>query len=447
MFQGSIPTDMRRILLEYAQGWDVQDVYVGCSGNLTIERTLWGANPDRWRLHGNDITLYTTMLGQYFCGQPLALELQPDFAQYSWVLEHDRTAVGDLATLMLATQIAPCFAKPDHAYYGRLLEGYRQQYPQLHQETVAKLEALTFRTASFFCGDVFDYVRDSPKDAGFLSFPPFWGGGYEKLFDIIHQLFGWQYPEYEVMDNERMQKMLDNVQAFKYWVLGAKEELPQLAEYYRGGTRTSNRGIFIHIYSNQGAARLVRPQQNVIALPVPRLGEDEVVGQTMELLLLKEGQFNQLRAMYLNPYIAPASTSLPVGVVVDGKLVGAFAFSTASTLTSWDKHLEGPFIYMMSDFAVRPTAYPRLSKLVLTAALSHEAKLLAERVARRRVKSVVTTAFSQNPTSMKYRGLFDLLTRAPAAEGEHHKYKLNYGSGMGRWSLQEGLALWRKKYA
>lgn len=446
MFQGSIPTDMRRILLEYAQGWDVQDVYVGCSGNLTIERTLWGKHPGRWRLHGNDITLYTTLLGRYFSGEPVELALQPKFAQYDWLLDHGRTAVDNIATVMLATQLAPSLAKPDHAYYGRLLEGYRRQYPALHQQTVQKLEALEFTIEDFFCGDVYDYVRDAPKEAGFLSFPPFWGGGYEKLFEVIHDLFGWQFPPYEVMDAERMQGMLDNVQAFKYWILGAKEALPQLEPYYLGGTRTSNRGIFIHIYSNQGQARIVRPQQNIDSVPIPRLAEDEVIGNSIELVPLKEGQFNQLRTLYLNPHIAPASTSLPIAVVVDGKLVGSFAFSVASTLTSWDKHLQGPFIYMMSDFAVRPTAYKRLSKLVLYAVLSHESKLLAERVARRRVRSVVTTAFSQNPSSMKYRKMFDLLTRAEAPAGEHYRYKLNYGAAMGQWSLKEGLTAWRKKY-
>lgn len=40
MFLGSIPTDLRKIISEYVKDWQCSDVYVGCSGNLTVERVL-----------------------------------------------------------------------------------------------------------------------------------------------------------------------------------------------------------------------------------------------------------------------------------------------------------------------------------------------------------------------------------------------------------------------
>jgi hypothetical protein len=98
---------------------------------------------------------------------------------------------------------------------------------------------------------------------------------------------------------------------------------------------------------------------------------------------------------------------------------------------------------------VRPTAYPRLSKLIVGAATSKECQFLLERALGRRYRTVVTTAFSNNPASMKYRGLMKLLVRTEVeptgeGEGEHFRYKLNYFAPLGESSLAEILQRWKK---
>ena len=107
-------------------------------------------------------------------------------------------------------------------------------------------------------------------------------------------------------------------------------------------------------------------------------------------------------------------------------------------------------IYLLSDFPVAGTDYPRLSKLVLYAALSKEAQALAQRSLSRRVKHAVTTAFTDNPVSMKYRGLFELIGRKELPRGsdpvKDHRYMLNYAAAMGAWTLDEGLAEWKAKH-
>ena len=115
-------------------------------------------------------------------------------------------------------------------------------------------------------------------------------------------------------------------------------------------------------------------------------------------------------------------------------------------------------MYLLSDFPIAPTKYKRLAKLVLYAALSRESKMLAERLTNHRICSLVTTAFSKNPVSMKYRGLFRLLNKKelPGVEdGEtdmskiyyNQGYQLNYGAAMGEWTLADGLAMWKKKHS
>ena len=49
----------------------------------------------------------------------------------------------------------------------------------------------------------------------------------------------------------------------------------------------------------------------------------------MSLAPLTEGQFHSLRSLYMNVYIRPGQATLPLAVLVNGKLVGVYAFSTA----------------------------------------------------------------------------------------------------------------------
>ena len=149
-------------------------------------------------------------------------------------------------------------------------------------------------------------------------------------------------------------------------------------------------------------------------------------------------------------------------MVVDGYLIGVYAFSAGPTVAQWDKHIETPTVYLLSDFPVEPTDYKHLAKLVLYAALSKESKRIAERITKRRAASLVTTAFSKNPESMKYRGLFKVLNRKhndslqkadwakdidPANAYYMQPYEINYGAPLGQWTLKEGLALWKKKHS
>ncbi len=63
--------------------WSCSDIYSGCSGNFTIERIL--ASEGRFRLHGNDVTLYSSALGRYFAGKPLTVRLKPLWKRDAWL--------------------------------------------------------------------------------------------------------------------------------------------------------------------------------------------------------------------------------------------------------------------------------------------------------------------------------------------------------------------------
>ncbi len=216
------------------------------------------------------------------------------------------------------------------------------------------------------------------------------------------------------------------------------KERPELSEYLRGRMKTSNRRVPVSVYTNRAPTRLIMPHQNVEHCRLP-IFAGGVIGEKASIVVLPSAEFNELRSMYLNPGISPGGVLQAYGFLVDGVLVGTWAISRPDAMKAIASGDISPYAYLISDFPVGDGSVRRLSALVLRAALSHEAQLLAERVLHRRVRGLVTTAFTSKPVSMKYRGLFRLLSR----KEEGGKYVLNYGARMGEWTLQEGLETWK----
>lgn len=438
MFHGSIPADLRAIIHEHAATWSGQaeDVYVGCSGNFTIERVLHDSG---FRLHGCDVQLYSSAIGWYLAGQELPITIRPESAdELDWLTPYFDGRAGTLAVVLLGSRFFQWTGRGDHPYYGRMLAAYRQQFPELHTKTVAKIEALPLRLASYAPMDVNQWLAERvPAEAPVVAFPPFYAGDYEGQFASLDKHLEWPAPEYPTLDDTAKQTLIDRITDRPHWVLGLHFEVEELAGRLRGQVQTANRGLPINVYSSVPRSRIVRPNQRLEPVRAPRLVPGQRLGEALTLAPLSMGQFATLRSQYMNHNIRPGTPTMAIAVLVDGVVVGAFAFSTPK----FDPHN----VYMLSDFPVAPTSYARLAKLVLYAALSTEAQFLAQRTMNTRLTRLNTTAFTQRPASMKYRGLLRLNSRKDSVDPAY-RYQLDYGSELGRWSLSEGFAEWSRKH-
>jgi hypothetical protein len=439
VFQGTIPTEMRSIVAQHARRWPSGDVYIGCSGNLTIERTLAGLDLG-FALHSNDVNAYSCALGWTYAGQPVPFAVKDESREHLGWLHEDGyldDATGTLATLMLGTRWFN-FVGKSGAYHRRMVAAYRDQFPRMHAETVAKLQAVTLRLASFDARDVRDYLRDAPEDAPVASFPPFWGGGYEAMFKGITDHFDWPEPTYDELGEDGKAEIINLVVDRPYWLLGLHYELPELADYRVGFVKTGPRSMPIWVYAKPGIARYVGPSQKTEPVLMPRIGPGDDLGDDLTLHPLSSAQFNALRSVYLDKGIAPGTPLLACAVSSGGKLIGAFGYLPPKY---------GLDAYLMSDFSVAPTRYKRLSKLIVMAATSSEAQALVQRALSKRVVGWATTAFTNNPSSGKYgRGIpgVKLYSRKPCDDGIH-QYQLQYGGPLGQWSLAEAAEMWLAK--
>ena len=462
MFFGSIPNDVQAVMGNIIKEWDCTDIYIGCSGNFTVEKLLCPLK--KFKIHSNDVTLYSYCLGKHFSGESFELNLtETGTSKVGWLEKYLTTPIDRLATLLLMSGIVRYMDK-DNVYYQKMFSTYLKQFEHLHSQTVEKISKNETRIESYFSGDAMTFVEDTPQEAGFVTYPPFKNAGkaFIKDFAKLESIFHFEPPSYTIFDETALLEYFKCVSEKNSWLIGTDMQLPEpFAPYLKTVSKTTNRSIPIYLYANTGRTFYIGPRQDTEDLKIPRLMRGDSVGEHIELKVLSNAAFQTLRSEYMNINIRPGQATLAIGVLVDSKLCGVYAFSISPMLANWDKHCDTPTMYLLSDFPVEPVDYDRLAKLVLYAALSKESQLIAETVSRKKIRTLVTTAFSKNPVSMKYRGLFRILNRKehnalnekwakdidPSNAYYNQKYQINYGAKMGEWTLEEGLQLWKKKHS
>ncbi|MEV0281792.1 hypothetical protein AB0I22_36150 [Streptomyces sp. NPDC050610] len=146
-----------------------------------------------------------------------------------------------------------------------------------------------------------------------------------------------------------------------YWLTASNHDVPELRRHLRGVIKATPRAAPFYVYASAAPTRVVTPRQPIEPVTAPRLRAGEELLGPLRLSMLKPGQFNALRSRYLNPRIAPGAANLAVAVKDgNGKILGVFAMAPSSFTPDE--------AYLLSDFAVAPTDYPRLSKLIVLAA-------------------------------------------------------------------------------
>lgn len=445
MFQGTIPSEMRGIISDTIAGWP-DSFYIGCSGNFTIERTLFSMG--KRDIHGCDVTIYSCVHGAYFSGQELKLEIADVF--YQWLENYIGDPLSNLATIKLLSAANFSLSQLTR-HHRRIFEEYKKNWPSLHVRQKDKLSKLQTRLAGFAFHDVAEWIRGVPKDAGVLSFPPFYPGGYDAMFKRIDAIFDWQRPEYEELEGERKDQYIANVIDRERWILGLHYRSPALAQYERGVIQKTARGVPVYVYTSESSAKsVVMPNQAIAEPGINKMGQEDIISDNskVELKVIPLDELNYLRSMYLNPSINPARANIAIAIAIDGLIAGVIAV-TKTIMTNTNNIMDGPLAYIISDFAVSGTRYKHLSKLIVMLSLSRDFQAIVEKFNTHRVNGVCTTAFSDNPVSMKYRGVLKLYKRIDYEKTgkkiEGKRYALNYCGQITTKSAQEILAEWLSK--
>jgi hypothetical protein len=428
MFIGSINRYMRAVLETAAGAWKGLPVYVACSGNFTVERIL--ARCGVGAIHSNDVSIYSCALGWHLAGQAVPYKVKEQAGEFAWLADYMDPGPATIATLLLAGEMLKVGG--DNAYARRMREEYRRKWPQLHAKTVERVKKATagMSIASYFAGDCREFLAGADKGAVCISFPPTYKGGYERLYKKLDAIFDWPKPSYQVFSPEDFEQFSQTVRSFGHWMISSDTEQPALAGQHVATVQTSLLSKPVFMYSDGAPHRLATARQQVGQNHwAPRT--DEAV-EPIQVTRIDAKVMNAIRSQYLAQHITPCDAPRNYAVLSAGKLIGAFSFALPRGPLPCD-------LYLLSDFAVRPTPHKRLSKLILACVVSKEVQADLEQWLCARIRTLGTTAFTDKPVSMKYRGMFDVHSRT---EG-----KVNYLGHAGRWNLQEGFQWWTANHS
>jgi hypothetical protein len=427
-FIGSINAETRRWLGNNGPAFDGRQVYVGCSGAFTVEQILTRYAP-KAKLRGNDVSLYSGVLGAYLAGQPFNLAVREE--KFAWLEPYLGDVEAKAAVVMVLFE-ALKYEKDNNLFKHRHWAHYMNNFEKFHQGTVGKLQERKkeIRLEAYTSRDIFDLLDEVPKDAVVIAFLPTYAGGYERMFKRLEDIFDWDTPSYGLIDEDRKKRILTRMMERDYLYLDDHEwkGLPMVAAVRKARMKP------VYVYSNMAALRrgVLKQQRHAEFVPFARLSDGDEIGPDSQLTLAPTTNrvVNYYRDVYLSKGVGiPADGEVPLVAAVDGKVFGFLIYSRMQG---------GGDVYLLADFVVNSERYRRLAKLLLLATQTKEVRRLLEEKFLLEIPKCRTMVFTDKPVSMKDRSLYKLARRDPG--------KLVYETDMGILDLNEVIPLWLKKY-
>lgn len=439
MFAGALNQKALAWLKQQSHLFVGREVVVGCSGSFSTELMLLKQGSSVAGIHGNDVALFSYVLGEYLYGREADVRPAADAPAWlgdAWGLDVPvPSGAVPVAILHLLLEMMP-FVKQRNAYQRRMWEGYSRQFAELVRLTTQGVAELPRTMTSFTLGDVFDHFKAHDREnAVFVCYAPTYAGGYEKMYAALESFFAWTPPTYNVLDVAGRDALLAWCREGREYVWYDDRKLegcsPVLLQE-RGGMRT------VYLYSNLlDRPGYFGPYAKRHSLPLPLANErtELLPGMKVELLPMKCSDLADYKDQFLSKSIDHSLGMWAFAVCVGDSVVGFLEFTRSKF--GLDE------IYVNSDFAVPGTQYERLSKLMVMLLLSKDVKAILERKLMQRIHAVVTTAFTDRPVSMKYRGVLELVKRGVKPDGR--KY-LNYQGTFAELSVQEIYEAWLTKH-
>jgi hypothetical protein len=216
-----------------------------------------------------------------------------------------------------------------------------------------------------------------------------------------------------------------------------------LEEHAPAALYTTGRAKRFYLYASNAAATSLR--RNVSKSEPFRyrgIDTDTLRADTrVEVVEVTSEHMNFVKDKYQLPGLVHTDGLYRFLVLLDGQLAGGFVYSWMSGLSYRDPRVTKlGAIYLLSDFSA--SRQRKLSKLIAMLATGVESIRRFDRRFVKRTKVVVTSTFTTRPVSMKYRGIFKLLSRRTVGTPG-----LNYLSEVRNVSNAAIYADWWRRYA
>ena len=426
MFVGAVPRQAVEQITRTVPFMEWREVFVGCSGSFRFDRAVKDVHPTV-RVHSNDVSLLSCSLGALATGAEFPIGFKGRLAFIENALAGEPFAAR-VAAVEVALEMAKYKGTNDYARAH--FAHYQERFADFLTPVRTRLDSLLthLQIASFHPGDFREQARRAAEaGGGVAAFPPTYKNGYERLYRFVDDCTDWARPSYDIWDPANLENWLDDLDVLgvRYCVLTDHLlERHQPVTVYRGET---NKPVFT--FADHAASSVRRSTHG--SEPFRYRALDPVLltpTSEVEIITASSAQMNFLKDIYLAKGIAHTSGIANFLVLIDGHLTGGFIYARAK--------FGGDVIYLLSDFALAPKS--RVSKLIAMLATSAAVIDRMEVKLVQRIESVVTTAFTDRPVSMKYRGIFEIIGRSPGM--------INYASKVRRTTPAGVYAEWFQRF-
>lgn len=438
MFIGAINSKIKSLLFTERQIFKDRRICVGCSGNFTVEQILQGMGCQIW---SNDIALYSSLIGNYLADKEMRLEIAE--GGYHWLEPY--VAAGGISRIAAVFLLFEMLKneKGNHLAAIRLYEHYKKNFASFHATSCVKIKAAldAIQIENYTTMDVYELYRGLGAEWLRVAFLPTYVGGYEKLYARLEQILGWDAPKYEMLTKERYEETIQFMRRgdFLYLADYDRQEDGLFAVVKTG--RMKN----VYLYSNLPFKKsYIMPVSKSTRSDIHYLPDSYKIGPQSVLSFRKtdNARLNYYKDVFLKKGIDHTTGLSPLLVLLDGYLFGFLMFDVIRYGMDQDKSVRG--VYLLSDFII---AHPieKLSKLVLLATKTIELQEILKAKFLQSCEFILTTAFTDKPVSMKYRGVYQLQKRvAASAKGPAF---LQYTTECGKITCKEAVQTWIKKYS
>jgi len=431
MFVGSINSKIRSLIFTEKKLFSERNICIGCSGNFTVEQILQGMGCKIW---SNDIALYSSLIGNHLAGKPMEISIKEP--NYSWLEPY--IADGGIARIAAVALLFEMLKheKGNNLNSIRMYGHYKDNFAHFHDQSIKRIsKALSSVTIDdYTMRDVHDLYRDLPSEYLRVAFLPTYVGGYEKLYARLEKIIGWTAPSYEILTEERYEETVRFMRQGKYLYLSDhdRQEDGLFAIVKTGRLRN------IYLYSNLPFRKsYVIPYAKSIRGDIAFLPDDYKITEKSRISFHKTDNqhMNYYKNIFLKKGIDHTTGLSPLLVLLDGYLFGFLLFDIIRYGMDQEQSTRG--VYLLSDFVINHPI-KKISKLLLLATKTKELQGMLKEKFIQAVEFILTTAFTDKPVSMKYRGVYNLTKR-----GEGF---LQYMAKSGTITTEEAIKTWLKKY-
>jgi hypothetical protein len=443
MFLGTTPAIISQFIQREIEILKPKRLFVPFAGNFVIEQ-LAGVVDKNIEVFSTDVSLYSRAVGYGLAGMESEITLKDEILNEFTIYKNHTEPIDKAVAAIFFAEAATARRKKSILYYKRLLQDAidnQEAYYKKIKDRLLKVQGL-LGNFKFYGIDAMELLKDVRTGDFVFYDPPYFVDGYKKMFADLDECFNHTPPKFtditEVIQEQQLTEFCNNGVNAMFRDYDRDEPVGYEIVYkyeYKDNT-------FFKLFVNYNSdSRFVgrRDGMKEKAPNYPIITYEDVITEEskIEVVSVKAEVANHYRLLWVKKATMTGG-GCNFLVLIDGKVSGVL------TLTEGTK-LGTDLISIFSDPAATTSRYERLGKLILYICCSREVISRMNDTYLWEHTGFTTRVFTNNPVSMKYRGLFTLKERKKATTGNYENALIYQNRENIFSSLEEALKVWLKK--